>query len=174
MPSFQNQAQQPFVPQDDKRLTSLEKSLEAMANSTTQSNNRLETLLSSFMQNSTQSIAKLEMQMSQLANLVSERERGTFPSQPITNPRNANTNSSQANVVQDSNLNQMNAITTLRSGKVIDNQVVNPNDLPDVPLDTLKTKNDSNPNIESNPDTNSESNSFPIQEDHPTEFESHS
>jgi len=45
------------------------------------------------------------MQISQLATILNECERGTFPSQPIPNPRNQNSNSNQAYVVQDSNVN---------------------------------------------------------------------
>lgn len=93
-------------PQDDKRLSSLEKTLETLAKATTQSlrsNSNLQNLLTSYMQNTNQSIAKFEMQMSQLATSVSERERGKFPSQPLSNPRNQNANSNQALVVQDSN-----------------------------------------------------------------------
>ena len=76
------------------------------------------------MQNTSQSIAKLEMQMSQLATSVSERERGTFPSQPIPNPNRQNPNSNQIHIIQDSNVSHLNAVTTLRSGKKIDNHVV--------------------------------------------------
>ena len=35
----------------------------------------------------TQSIAKLEYQMGQLANSISARDKGTFPSQPEPNPK---------------------------------------------------------------------------------------
>jgi len=40
--------------------------------------------------NYSQAISKLEVQMSQLANSLSERPEGTLPSQPLTNPRNSN------------------------------------------------------------------------------------
>jgi len=53
-----------------------------------------------------------------MASQMGERERGTFPSQPVTNPINTRANpSSQA---------QINAIHTSRSGKKVDNQVVMP------------------------------------------------
>jgi hypothetical protein len=35
----------------------------------------------------TQAISKLEMQMGQLANHLGERDKGKFPSQPVTNPK---------------------------------------------------------------------------------------
>ena len=119
------------------------------------------------MQNMSQSIAKLEMQMSQLATSMSERERGTFPSQPVPNPKNQNANSNQVHVVQDSNLTQLNAITTLHSGKQIDNQVVNPNDLPKTSLDA---SNESEQNVEPNVESNAEQNSSSTRVDPPTEY----
>ena len=36
-----------------------------------------------------QTIQRLEVQMSQLATPQNERQKGTLPSQPITNPRNS-------------------------------------------------------------------------------------
>ena len=60
--------------------------------------------------------------MSQLATPQNERQKGTLPSQPITNPRN----SQQAHLAEDSSLNQCNAVHTLRSGKRVDNQVSTP------------------------------------------------
>lgn len=160
-------------PQDDKRLTSLEKTLETLAKATTQSlqsNSNLQNLLTSYMQNTNQSIAKLEMQMSQLATFVSERERGTFPSQPISNPRNQNANPNQAHVVQDSNVAQLNAITTLRSGKQIDNQVANPNNLSKTSLDTSKTMNEFEQNMEPNIESNANQNSSSTRVDPSTEY----
>jgi len=129
--------QQSFIPQDDKCMTSLEKTMETLAKATTQnfqSNTMLQELLTLHMQSTSQSIAKLEMQMSQLATALNEQERGTFSSQPIQDPRNQNSSSSQSHVVQDININQLHAISTLHSVKQIDNQVVNPNDLSKDPL----------------------------------------
>jgi hypothetical protein len=34
-----------------------------------------------------EAISKLEMQMGQLANHLGERDKGKFPSQPVTNPK---------------------------------------------------------------------------------------
>jgi len=52
-----------------------------------------------------QSIIRLELQVSQMANQIGEREKGTFPNQLVTNPKDAkSTPSSYA---------QINAIHTL-------------------------------------------------------------
>ena len=59
-----------------------------------------------------QAIARLEIQVSQLASTISEREQGRLPSQPESNPRNQNGRPSQENQV-----NQVNAIHSLRSEK---------------------------------------------------------
>ena len=58
----------------------------------------------------------------------------------------------------------------MRFGKQIDNQVVNPNDLPEDPLNNSKIINNSNPNVESNIEPNSESNPIPTQVGRATEF----
>ena len=54
----------------------------------------------------------------------------------------------------------------MRSGKQIDNQVVNPTDLSENPSQSETTSNESNPNIEHN----SEPNPLPTQVDRPTEL----
>ncbi|KAI5674224.1 hypothetical protein M9H77_14588 [Catharanthus roseus] len=61
----------------------------------------------------TQSIAKLETQIGQLANAISRRDEGKLPSHPIENPR--------ANYHE-----QTKAVITLRNGKLIDNKVGKP------------------------------------------------
>ena len=71
-------------------------------------------------QSTLQAIDKLEMQMGQLATSLSEREKGKFPSQPIANPRG------QSDIGASSHHEQAKAITTLRSGKTIDNHVDDP------------------------------------------------
>ena len=63
---------------NDKKITSLEKSLEAMMKTHTifmQTTGQL-------INNNTQAIARLKMQVSQLASIISEREHGRLPSQP--------------------------------------------------------------------------------------------
>jgi hypothetical protein len=64
-----------------------------------------------------QSIAKLETQMGQMANTLNRREEGKLPSQPVVNPKGLYM------VNATSHLEQVQAITTLRSGKLVDNQV---------------------------------------------------
>jgi len=71
----------------------------------------LEKILTSFMQNTGQVISRLEGQMSQLINFISEWPKWTFPNQPVTNPRNY----SQAHMVQEDPMNQYNVIHTMRS-----------------------------------------------------------
>jgi hypothetical protein len=77
--------------------------------------NDLESVLLQFMtaqqQNNTQTsqaIQRLETQVGQLAKELSKRKRGEFPTQTVPNPRGHE---------------QLKAITTLRSGKTIDNKV---------------------------------------------------
>src|SRR3954465_5776551 len=53
-------------------------------------------------------LSKLEIQVGQLANNMNQREPGRFPSQPEVNPREHE---------------HVKAITTLRSGKIVDNKV---------------------------------------------------
>jgi hypothetical protein len=65
----------------------------------------------------TQAISKLEMQMGQLANHLDERDKGKLPSQAVNNPKTCENSSNQEHVQ---------AIVTLRSGKRVDNKVVNP------------------------------------------------
>ncbi|KAI5680948.1 hypothetical protein M9H77_02175 [Catharanthus roseus] len=61
----------------------------------------------------TQSIAKLETQIGQLANAISRRDEGKLPSHPIENPR--------ANYHE-----QAKAVITIRNGKLVDNKVGEP------------------------------------------------
>ncbi|KAI5676630.1 hypothetical protein M9H77_07580 [Catharanthus roseus] len=61
----------------------------------------------------TQSIAKLETQIGQLANAISRRDEGRLPSHPIENPR--------ANYHE-----QAKVVIALRNGKEVDNKVGEP------------------------------------------------
>jgi hypothetical protein len=65
-----------------------------------------------------QSIAKLEVQMGQMANTINKREEGTLPSQPVANPKGHY-------MVEGgtSHHQQVLAITTLQSGRRVDNHV---------------------------------------------------
>ena len=67
--------------------------------------------------NHSQAISRLKMQMSQLASSLSERPKGTLPSQPLVNPKNSN----QAYEIKDPQINQCHVVHTLRSGKKVDN-----------------------------------------------------
>ena len=58
----------------------------------------------------TQAIYKLELQMGQLANHLGERDKGKFPSQPVTNPR-------ASMIGNSSNQEHVQAIVRLRFGK---------------------------------------------------------
>jgi uncharacterized coiled-coil protein SlyX len=64
-----------------------------------------------------QSIAKLETQMGQLANTLNRREEGKLPSQPVMNPKRLYM------VDEETSHQHVQSITTLRSGKLVDNQV---------------------------------------------------
>ena len=70
------------------------------------------------------SVAKIEGQIGQLANQGGERERGKFPIQLVPNPKGQYVigNSSTPTHGQE----HVQAITTLRSGKQVDNQVTRP------------------------------------------------
>jgi hypothetical protein len=57
------------------------------------------------------------MQMGQLANHLGERDKGKLPSQSVNNPK-------ACNIENSSNQEHVQAIVTLRSGKRVDNQVV--------------------------------------------------
>ncbi|KAI5648393.1 hypothetical protein M9H77_34398 [Catharanthus roseus] len=73
----------------------------------------------------TQSIAKLETQIGQLANAISRRDEDKLPSHPMENPR--------ANYHE-----QAKAVITLRNGKLIDNKVGEP--IKDSELNENETK----------------------------------
>ena len=65
-----------------------------------------------------------------MAQQLNERGKGTFPSQPVANPKDTPGPSVQ-----------INAIHTLRSGKEVDNQVVPPDEEPEIsPLVNQKNK----------------------------------
>jgi hypothetical protein len=64
-----------------------------------------------------QSIAKLETQMGQLANTLNRREEGKLPSQPVVNPKGLYM------VNEETSHQHVQSITTLRSKKLVDNQV---------------------------------------------------
>jgi hypothetical protein len=65
----------------------------------------------------TQAISKLEIQMGQLANHLGERDKGKLPSQAVNNPK-------ACSIGNSSNQEHVQVIVTLRSGKRVDNKVV--------------------------------------------------
>jgi uncharacterized coiled-coil protein SlyX len=69
-----------------------------------------------------QSIAKLETQMGQMANTLNRREEGKLPSQLVMNPKGLYM------VNEETSHQHVQSITTLRSGKLVDNQVGNKRD----------------------------------------------
>jgi len=68
-----------------------------------------------------QSISKLETQVGQLANALNKRMEGTLPSQPVVNPKGHCM--IDENTASSSKHDQVQAVTVLRSGKIVDNKV---------------------------------------------------
>ncbi|XP_026448643.1 uncharacterized protein LOC113348942 [Papaver somniferum] len=66
-----------------------------------------------------QRFTSLELKMGQICDALNEREKGKLPSQPQQNPKSA----FQAGTYTCNVSLHVNAVTTLRSGKVIDNNV---------------------------------------------------
>src|SRR5436853_4269469 len=117
-PPFQNPQSQPRSFENHKAQPSLKDTLKTFMQATT-----------SHIQTTSQAISRLETQIGQqatqigqLANQLSDREKGKLPSQSVPNPRNQNASTSHGDVQ---------SITTLRSGREVDNKVVNPNVLQD-------------------------------------------
>jgi hypothetical protein len=63
----------------------------------------------------------MEGKIGQIANQVGERERGKFPSQPMLNPKGQFVNASSFSSTHGQE--HVQEITTLRSGKQVDNEV---------------------------------------------------
>jgi hypothetical protein len=107
----------PQVMAPQRPQSSLEESLKAFMQSTNQAIQEMK----NSSQLNTQAISKLENQVGQLATQVVEREKGKFPSQPVPNPKGqffVNGSSSSSHTQEN-----VQSITTLRSGRKIDNQV---------------------------------------------------
>jgi hypothetical protein len=68
-----------------------------------------------------QSISKREFQIGQLANSLSQREEGKLPSQPMANPKGHYM--IDENASSSSHHEKVQAITNLRRGRIINNQV---------------------------------------------------
>ena len=75
-----------------------------------------------------QAIAKMEVQLGQLATSMGRREPGQFPSHTVPNPKGAGILKNQYEVGSSSGKNQreVNMIHTLRSGREVDNRVQKP------------------------------------------------
>ena len=106
--------------------------------------------------NSTQqSIQRLEIQINQIHQNMSERERESSPNTRATQPQQIQSNNQIQNV---------NVIHTLRSGKEVDNQVVIPNQInPSIPKhssdpveESTINKSDSSSSLEKLKDKESE------------------
>ena len=71
-----------------------------------------------------QAMSKMEGQIGQLANQVGERERGKFPSKLVPNAKGQFVIGNSFTSIHGQE--HVKAITTLRSGKQVDNQVAKP------------------------------------------------
>ena len=102
------------------RFNSLEKSIEALLKSQTNLTQSQQFFVQTMTQNrqflnsNTQAISKLEVQLSQLANTISAREKNRFPSQPEVNPKFHPNQKPYEN---------MNSVISLRSGNQFNNYV---------------------------------------------------
>ena len=74
------------------------------------------------MQKTDRDVGDLKTQISKLTTALAIQERAKFPSQPVANPRG------KAWVIEgrepSEKLEELKSITTLRSGKIIDNTIV--------------------------------------------------
>ena len=77
----------------------------------------------------TQAITKMEGQIGQIANQVREKERGKFLSQPVPSPIGQFVIGSSSTSTHGQE--HVQAITTLRSGKQVDNQIATPEEATD-------------------------------------------
>ncbi|XP_026446644.1 uncharacterized protein LOC113347247 [Papaver somniferum] len=68
-----------------------------------------------------QRLASLELKLGQICDALNEREKGKLPSQPQQNPKSAF--QASTSTCNESSHDQLNAVTTLRSGKVIKTNV---------------------------------------------------
>jgi hypothetical protein len=105
-----------FMQSTDKNLQALMQSNEKLTNATLCNSRDIQELKSY--------VANMEGQIGQLANQVGERERGKFPSQPVPNPKGQFGIGSSSTPTHGQD--HVQAITTLRSGKQVDNQVATP------------------------------------------------
>jgi hypothetical protein len=100
----------------DKFIQSTDRNIQELKNGTMANSRDIQELKSS--------VANIEGQIGQLANQVGERERGKFPSQHVPNPKGQFAIGSSSTPTHGQE--HMQAITTLRLGKQVDNQVFKP------------------------------------------------
>jgi hypothetical protein len=152
-PAFQSTTQVP-KPQPAPQ-SSLEETIKVFIQTSNQNIQELQKVtmsnsqnLQGFKQFTHQVIAKMEGQIGQLANQVGERERGKFPSQPVPNLKGQFVigSASAPSYWQE----HVQAITTLRSGRRVDNQVAMPEEATEVAKDE---ENHEKPKRDLGPDT---------------------
>jgi TolA-binding protein len=95
-------------PNPEPKKNDLESALLQFMTAQQQSNTQTSRAIQKLEATTSQAIQRLETQVGQLAKELSDRKMGEFPAQTIPNPRGHE---------------QLKAITTLRSGKTIDNKV---------------------------------------------------
>ncbi|XP_026396724.1 uncharacterized protein LOC113291403 [Papaver somniferum] len=101
-PQMQSYTQHP----SEKKLSSIEESVGLLTQNLLQNQNTTD-----------QRFTSLELKMGQICDALNEREKGKFPSQPQQNPKGTfKASTSTCNETAH-------AVTTLRSGKVVDNNV---------------------------------------------------
>ncbi|XP_074356421.1 uncharacterized protein LOC141696134 [Apium graveolens] len=120
---YPNPIQAPLNPPEfndsDKRLNSLEKSIEALLKSQTNLTQSQQAFMQTMTQDrkllnsNAQAISKLEVQMGQLANTICEREKNKFPSQSEVNPK----------FPLNQRPHDVNSVISLRSGNQVRNRV---------------------------------------------------
>ncbi|XP_062167003.1 uncharacterized protein LOC133873299 [Alnus glutinosa] len=138
--TFNHQYSNPSSYNYPEPTSSLEDTLKAFIQTSNQNIQELQKVAMSNSQNlqelkqfTHQAIAKMEGQIGQLANQVGERERGKLPSQPIPNPKGQFVIGSTSDPSHEQE--HVQAITTLRSGRQVDNQVVMPEEVTEAARD---------------------------------------
>ncbi|XP_059664027.1 uncharacterized protein LOC132309759 [Cornus florida] len=148
----------PPVPQN-QHVSNYEDTLKMLALNLNQSNKqstqriqKLESRFDLLTQNQLQFQQSMQNQLSQLTSVLSERQRGTLPSQPKINPQAKGVHHIETSSSTDQSNGHVNSIITLRSGKQIDNKVELPTQHEHEPsesraLNPSKAKKDQNSQI---------------------------
>jgi hypothetical protein len=98
----------------------------------------LEDMLKLFIQKSDRDISELKTQVSKLTTALVVQEKGKFPAQPIANPRGQVMMSEGGQASNQAE--QLQAISILRSGKVVDKTITPKGQLPTVVVDPIAQK----------------------------------